>query len=206
LVPRDGTPTRERILETAEQLMIAHGYHATSLDQVIAESTSSKGAFFHHFDSKADLARQLVERYVVKDLAHLDAALAAVADIEDAADRVVAFVRFFEDGADELMSMQSGCLYATVLAERELTGPDITELVAQTTLVWRRAVADLLRAALDDRRSGGGIDIDVDALADHLYTTFEGGFILCRTLNDTSAMRSQLRLFRQLLEAVLRPD
>jgi hypothetical protein len=64
------------------------------------------------------------------------------------------------------------------------------------------ALADLLRAALAARRPA--LNIDVDALADHLYTTFEGGFILCRTYSDPSAMRAQLRIYRQLVEALLR--
>src|SRR5688572_24802010 len=101
--------------------MTDQGYNATSVDQVIAESSSSKGAFFHHFASKADLAAQLVERYVASDLAHLDAGLAATAGIEDSAERLVAFLRFYEDGADELMAEQTGCLFATVLAERQFT-------------------------------------------------------------------------------------
>jgi TetR/AcrR family transcriptional repressor of nem operon len=41
-----------------------------------------------------------------------------------------------------------------------------------------------------------------EALADHLYVTFEGSYILCRTLQDTSGMRAQLGVFRQLLEAL----
>jgi TetR/AcrR family transcriptional repressor of nem operon len=184
--------------------MSDQGYTATSLDQVIAESSSSKGAFFHHFTSKSDLAVQLVERYVSSDLAHLDAALAATAGIGDAPARLVAFLKFFEDGADHLMSEQSGCLYATVLAEREFTGSDVNALVAEATLKWRTAVVDLLRPALAERRPG--LDLDLDALADHLYTTFEGGFVLCRTLQDPSAMGGQLRMFRQLVEALLRLD
>lgn len=200
-MPRDGTATRARILDTAERLMTDQGYNATSLDQVIAESSSSKGAFFHHFRSKADLALQLVERYVASDLGHLDAGLAAVADIDDPATRVVSFLQFYEDGADELMSEQSGCLYATVLAEREFTGSDVNTLVAEANLVWRAAFVDLLRPALAARRPGS--EIDADALADHLYTTFEGGFVLCRTLGERSAMRAQLRVFRQLVGALL---
>jgi len=184
--------------------MIEQGYNATPLDQVIAESSSSKGAFFHHFRSKADLALRLVERYVVADLAHLDAGVAAIAGIEDPAARVVAFLRFYEDGAEELMSEQSGCLFATVLAEREFSGGDINALVAKTELAWRAALVDLLRPAIAARRPGLGID--VDALADHLYTTFEGGFILCRTLEETAAMGAQLRVFRQLVEALFRLD
>jgi TetR/AcrR family transcriptional regulator, transcriptional repressor for nem operon len=203
-MPRDGTANRERILDTAQRLMIEQGYNATSLDQVIADSSTSKGAFFHHFRSKADLALRLVERYVVADLAQLDAGLAAAAAVADPAARVVAFLRFFEDGAEDLMSEQSGCLFATVLAEREFTGSDINAMVAKAELAWRAAIVDMLRPAIAARRPG--LDVDVEALADHLFTTFEGGFILCRTLEDTSAMGGQLRVFRQLVEALLRLD
>lgn len=200
-MPRDGNPTRERILRVAERLMSDQGYSATSVDQVIAEAGSSKGAFFHHFSSKTDLAVQLVRRYVAADLAHLDAGLAATAHITEPVARVVAFLRYYEDGADELMSEQSGCLYATVLAEREFTGSEINDQVAKATRTWRAALTDLLRPALAVNRPG--VDIDIQALADHLYTTFEGGFILCRTYADRSAMRAQLRIYRQLVEALL---
>src|SRR5262245_36277007 len=93
-MPRNGAPTRDRILRVAERLMTDQGYNATSVDQIIAESSSSKGAFFHHFSSKADLAVHLVERYVKADIGQLHAGLAAVDGIEDPAARVVAFLRF----------------------------------------------------------------------------------------------------------------
>jgi TetR/AcrR family transcriptional regulator, transcriptional repressor for nem operon len=216
-MPRDGTATRERILAVAEKLMTDQGYRATSVDQVIAESGSSKGAFFHHFESKADLAVRVVERYVVADLAHLDAGLAAAAPVEDPVARLVAFLRYYEEGADALTAEQTGCLYATVLAERELSGSGINDQVAKAALVWRTAVVDLLQPALAARRpAGDGRDrdgdaqvetgLDVDALADHLYTTFEGAFILCRTFEDPAAMRGQLRILRQLVEALLGVD
>jgi TetR/AcrR family transcriptional repressor of nem operon len=140
-----------------------------------------------------------VERYVAADLAHLDAGLAATASIHDPVQRVVAFLRFYEDGADQLMDEQTGCLYATVLAERQFTGTEINHRVADAERSWRQAFGDLLRAALADRPT----DIDIDALADHLFTTFEGGFILCRTLEDPGAMRRQLGTFRRLVEALL---
>lgn len=201
-MPRDGNQTRERILRVGEQLMIDQGFSATSVDQVIAEAGSSKGAFFHHFSSKVDLAVQLVERYVAADLAHLDAGLNAISHLTDPTARVLDFVRYYEDRADELMAEQSGCLYATVLAERSMTGSEINDQVAKAARAWRDALTDLLRPALAARRPDA--DIDVDALADHLYTTFEGGFILCRTYTDRTAMRGQLRIYRQLLEALLR--
>ena len=55
------------------------------------------------------------------ELTHLDAAIAqVVADTDDPAERVIEFVRVFEEGADDLMSAQSSCLYVSVLTERGL--------------------------------------------------------------------------------------
>ena len=43
----------------------------TSVDDVIA-AAGTKGGFFHHFASKQELARMLVERYVDEDMRLLD--------------------------------------------------------------------------------------------------------------------------------------
>src|SRR3989337_1394291 len=131
-MPRDGTATRERILSAAQALVIENGYAATSVDQVIAASGSSKGAFFHHFESKRALADALVDRYVAADLAHLEAALAdARGRSDDPIERAVGFVRYFEDRADELMLEQSGCLYTSILTERELVASGASDPITK---------------------------------------------------------------------------
>lgn len=197
-MPRDGRATRERILSAAEALVIENGYAATSVDQVIAASGTSKGAFFHHFESKRALADALVDRYVASDLAHLEAALSAAHEQSDrAAGRAVAFVRYFEDRADEIMDEQSGCLYASILIERELVTTGASDPITKAVVAWREGYADLLRDALRDP------EIDLDAVADHVFVTFEGAFLLARTTGDPDHMRTQLRVLRQFLQALL---
>ena len=71
-MPRDGTPTRERILDSAQELILEQGIAATSIDEILAAASTSKGAFFHHFPSKNHLARALVERYAANDVAFLE--------------------------------------------------------------------------------------------------------------------------------------
>lgn len=198
-MPRNGAPTRERILDAAERLVIDNGYAATSLDRVIAEAQSSKGSFFHHFASKDDLARALVERYAAADIAHLDAAVVdVIAASDDPAERVLRFVRIFEDGADELMSAQSSCLYVSVLTERELVQRGTSAQIERAIVAWREGLVRLLEDALPEPG-----DLDLPALADHVFVTFEGSFILSRATGERGHMRAQLRVVRQLLEAVL---
>lgn len=47
--------------------------------------------------------------------------------------------------------------------------------------------------------------MDRYAAADHVFVTFEGAFVLARSMNDPGHMRAQLRVLRQLLEALLEP-
>jgi TetR/AcrR family transcriptional repressor of nem operon len=198
-VPRDGAPTRERILDTAERLVIENGFAATSVDQVIAESGTSKGSFFHHFESKLDLARSLVSRYAAADVAHLDEAVKVVRDrSDDPATQAIEFVRIFEDGADDLMSAQSSCLYVSILTERQLADAGTAEQIVAAIEAWRTALSEILRAALPAES-----DVDPDALADHVFVTFEGAFILCRSTGNSGHMRAQLRVLRELFESLL---
>jgi TetR/AcrR family transcriptional repressor of nem operon len=189
------------MLDAAERLVIENGFAATSVDQVIAESGTSKGAFFHHFASKLDLARALVDRYAAADIAHLDRAIAQVmATTQDPVQRVIAFVRIFEEGADELMAAQSGCLYVSVLTERQLAVTGTWPQINNAILAWRAGLSRLLNDALATRQPPS--PIDTHALADHVFVTFEGAFILSRSLNDPQHMRAQLTVLRHLLKAL----
>ena len=69
---RDGTATRARILDAAQALVLEQGFGGTSVDAVIESAGTTKGGFFHHFRSKQELARALVERYAAEDMALLD--------------------------------------------------------------------------------------------------------------------------------------
>jgi TetR/AcrR family transcriptional repressor of nem operon len=199
-MPKDGTATRERILDAAETLVIEHGFAATSVDRVLEAADTSKGAFFHHFPSKSDLGRALVDRYAAADVANLEAALEAVTGITDPVERALAFLGYFEDRYQDILKVESGCLYISVLAERHLVDDEAGGPIRAAVTTWREGYAALLRDALGDRAGS----VDVDALSDHLFTTFEGAFLLCRTTDDPSHMRRQLATFRMLLEALLR--
>lgn len=201
-MPRDGRPTRDRILATAERLVIDDGFAGTSLDRVIADSGTSKGSFFHHFASKRALADALVERYVAADLAMLEDGLAAaLAASDDPVERAVAFLRHFEELGDEIMNETTGCLYASILTERQLVAAGTSDPIDRAVRAWREAYAELLEAALAGRTDRAGLD--VEALSDHVFVTFEGAFLLARTTGDPGQMRRQLGVLRRLVEAVL---
>ena len=55
--------TRARIIETSASVLERRGYAATSLDEIAAEMGMSRGALYHHFQSKATLTEAVVESH-----------------------------------------------------------------------------------------------------------------------------------------------
>ncbi len=55
--------TRERILDAAIKVFASKGYHETRMDDIVAESDSSKGAVYFHFPGKQQIFLALVDKF-----------------------------------------------------------------------------------------------------------------------------------------------
>lgn len=53
--------TRTRIMDAAVKLFSSHGYNSSSVDDICKEAGISKGAFYHHFESKQILFLALLD-------------------------------------------------------------------------------------------------------------------------------------------------
>ncbi len=185
------------------RLTLDKGFAATSVDEVITASNSSKGAFFHHFPTKNDLGRALLSNYAAEDIEALATFMTrAESATQDPGKQVVAFIALFEEiGEDILDEHQSSCLYASFVHDRQLTVDGSTAVINEAIMAWRTVIQAKLAAAAENRPALASMDLD--ALADHVFVTFEGAFILARATGDIGAMRAQLRTLRMMLEALL---
>lgn len=60
---------REELIDCAQRLFLAQGYEKTTINEVIAATDLSKGAFYHHFRSKEELLEAITERIARESLA-----------------------------------------------------------------------------------------------------------------------------------------
>ena len=58
------TETRKAILQKAFQLIYTQGYQTTSIDDIIATTKVTKGAFYYHFKSKDDMGLAIINEIV----------------------------------------------------------------------------------------------------------------------------------------------
>jgi AcrR family transcriptional regulator len=60
---RDPDATRSRILDAALEVFAQKGYHDSSVDEIVAESNTSKGSVYFHFPNKQALFFALVDKF-----------------------------------------------------------------------------------------------------------------------------------------------
>ncbi|HEX7049936.1 MAG TPA: TetR family transcriptional regulator [Longimicrobiales bacterium] len=198
-MPKDGTETRTQIMDTAEALILDHGYAGTSVEAIVEAAGVTKGAFFHHFRSKMDLARALVERYADLDAGLLERTMEeAERASDDPAEQLVAFVELCAEEMEEFAEPHPGCLFASFCYEAQLFDADTHRIIRDATVLWRERLGAKVReaVALHPPR----IEVDPDALADMLWVVFEGSFLLSRAMADPEAVAVQLRQYRGYLE------
>lgn len=197
---KDGIATKERILDEANKLVMAYGYGGTTVDEVIAAAGITKGAFFHHFKSKEALARELVARYVRTDTTLLDDIIRQAEEkTPDPVQQLLAIVgRYIE--LLEMDPHPDGCMYASYCYESGLMEEETLKPVQEAVLHWRRRMTEKISAALAHRPPR--VAVDATGLADYFLSTFEGGFVLARTLKQPQIIVEQLKQFRTYLAAL----
>jgi TetR/AcrR family transcriptional regulator, fatty acid metabolism regulator protein len=62
-MPNESIDTRTKILEAAVQVFAQKGYHETRVDDIVAESKTSKGSVYFYFPSKQDIFLGLIDTF-----------------------------------------------------------------------------------------------------------------------------------------------
>ena len=186
-------------MDVAETLILDHGFAGTSVEAIIERAEVTKGAFFHHFPSKTDLAQALVERYAELDAGHLEANMARAERLSrDPLQQLLIFVGLFEETMAELTSPYPGCLFASYCYESRLFDEETHEVISGAMLRWRERLGAKLREVAEHHPPR--LPVDLDAVADAMTAILEGGFILSKTLKEPETVAAQLRQYRNYLE------
>lgn len=198
-MPRNAVETRTQILDAAERLFLTYGYAGTSIDTILRESGLTKGAFFHHFASKHDLAHALIDRYAALDRARFDENVARAERLSrDPLQQVLIVIGLYEEAMDQLVEPFPGCLFASYCYQAGLFDTEVLAVVREELLGWREVMGGKLQQALE--HYSPRMAVDASELADMGLAVLEGAFILSKTLKDPKLVAGQLRHYRNYLE------
>jgi TetR/AcrR family fatty acid metabolism transcriptional regulator len=147
------TATRDRLLQAAMEVFARRGYHGTTVDDIVAESGSSKGAFYHYFPSKQGIFLTLLDRLAETVEAGVEAAIHR------------------EEGALAKVEAALGMVLSVAADRRELTRILLIESAAlgprfeQSRLGIHRRFAALIQRHLDRAVADGAIPAQDTGLA-----------------------------------------
>lgn len=193
-----GEATREKLLDAAKTLVMDKGFAGTSIEDVLKVTGLTKGAFFHHFKGKANLALELVKRYALNDLNMFREFLErSQALSEDPLEQMLDFLEKFEVYISNSDDPAPGCMYAVYTYESRQFDPEVLDFVSDTLRQWTAIYVRKFQEIMDLYEPA--LDVTPRQLAEMIVSLIEGGLVLQRAHGDTDTTRRQSKQFRNYL-------
>ncbi|MGV3491038.1 MAG: TetR/AcrR family transcriptional regulator [Devosia sp.] len=198
---RKGNETRERILDIAETAVLAKGFGATSIEELIAEAGITKSGFFYHFKDKNELARGLLVRYREQNERLLDTVFGRARELtDDPLQFILLGLTLFAEHLAALPGGHPGCLVATMTYQDRLFNREVRAMVTTNVEDWNayfRRMIERILAAYTPRES-----VDADRLARTICATIDGGIIMAKALGRPDVLPEQMLMVRQHVKLV----
>ena len=180
-----GAATRNRIVLAAAELMHVRGVAATTIDEVLASSATSKSQFYQHFDDKSDLVYEVITVRADEILSWQRLRL----------EKVDSFRGLYQwrDAMVQRCTLRRGlwgCELGSLAAELSDSDDKARVSLAAHFTEWRA----ILAAALERMRDAGVLKAEIDgpSLATGLLAAVEGGYLLSQTAHDPRLMQTAL--------------
>ncbi len=193
--------TKQRILDVAQSAVLAKGFAATSIDEIIAAVGITKSGFFYHFADKGELAHTMLERYLANEAVLFDSLFARADELsEDPLHAFLIAMKLFGEMFENLPEAHPGCLTAAYCYQDRQFDRRVRELNAKGILSWRNRF--LTRLELIAERYPPRMAVDLTDVADMLSALADGGIVLSKALDEPRALPAQINLYREFVRTL----
>jgi len=173
--------TSERILDIAERLVQTRGFNGFSYADIADALSVTKASLHYHFPAKADLGKQLIERYERNFLA----ALAAIdSESKDAREKLRRYADIYAD----VLRNNRMCLCGMLAAEFATLPKPMREDVRHFFDANERWLAGVLQEGKRERSlkfSGSTADV-----ARAVLGSLEGALMIARSYGDVTRFKA----------------
>jgi len=189
-----------RFLDAALHVIRAKGYSATRIEDICEAASLTKGSFFHHFESKEELALAAAAHFAA--MADGLFATAPYQNIADPLDRLLGYVDF------RIAILQGSlpeftCLLGTMVQETYDTHPALRTACDTHISAHAAAVATIIAEA--KRRYAPDAPWSAESLALHIQAVIQGAFILAKARQGPRVAAECLQHLRRYLKTQFTP-
>ena len=187
--------SKKKLLDAALHVIRAKGYSATRVEDICEAAGLTKGSFFHHFDSKEELALAAADYWIEATSALF--ASAPFHEHADPLDRLLAYVDFRK-------ALLTGdlpdftCLVGTMVQETYDTYPAIREACERSISGHAATLVPDIEKAL--RQRGMHPAWTAESLALYTQGAIQGAFILAKAKHGVAIAGECIDHLRRYLE------
>jgi TetR/AcrR family transcriptional regulator, transcriptional repressor for nem operon len=190
-------PTRDRLINSARFLFWERGYAGTSMADLLAHAEVNSGSFYHFFESKEALLREVLEDYLVALRPMI--VDPAYAQTNDPVERIFAILAGYRERI-LITDSKYGCPLGRLALEIDPENRPAHALIAKNFQGWIGAVRECVEQ-LEPRLPRG---TDLDALATYVLAVMEGGVMLSRSYGSVEPFDRTVTQLRQHFQLLLR--
>lgn len=140
--------TRLTILQKAFELIYMNGYQATSIDEIIAQTQVTKGAFYYHFKTKDEMGLAVINEVMGPTMR--GAFVASLSDSDDPAQDLYNMLKhlLFEN---PFLQVKYGCPAGNLTQEMSPVNDAFNHALSTLVEDWKQAI---LKSIENGKRSG----------------------------------------------------
>ncbi|WP_338240911.1 TetR/AcrR family transcriptional regulator [Aurantiacibacter hainanensis] len=199
-----GYDTREKIMDVAQEAILAKGFDATSIEEIVASAEITKSGFFYHFKDKNALAHALIERHILIEDDLFDGLFDRARELSDDPLQVMLIgLKLLAELIEDMPGGHPGCIVATAAYQDRLFDRSVREANKRAVLGWRSRFKRMFEEI--DQVYTANDDVDRRALADMVSTLLEGGIVVARALDEPLITSQQVNLLRSYVKLLYQP-
>jgi len=148
--------TRHSILQKAFELIYVNGYQTTSIDDIIATTKVTKGAFYYHFKNKDEMGLAIINEIMKPNLNK-----SFIEPLQQEKDPLQAIYNVIYNllMKNDFLKVEHGCPAANFTAEMTPWNADFNKALDDLTQEWNRMMA----AKIEQGKKEGIIRKDVNS-------------------------------------------
>lgn len=136
--------TRHTILEKAFEIIYTKGYQTTSIDEIIATTKVTKGAFFYHFKTKDEMGLAIINEIVkpIMQDAFIKPLQATKNPIKEIYEMKKALLL-----ENPLLKLENGCPVGNLAQEMTPWNVEFGKALSELILEWQQTIENCIKNA-----------------------------------------------------------
>lgn len=186
--------TRDCIIEAAAPVFNKYGYLGTSLSDVLKQTTLTKGAIYHYFKNKDDLALAALE-YNLTRASKLN--FGSVKEKTHSCDKLIAFACTFKNNYN-LMKKMGGCPVMNAAVDSDDSNKLIKNSVCSFINMWRTSIIKIIEQGIAKNEIRA--DVNAEDISLNFVSLIEGALAMSKVTEDKSFIDKAVDLVVSLIE------